>query len=145
MAEKVRDSQRQKVYDWERSNVAPHDVNYIPLAQVQSIIDYVWAAEGLLYPPRAELLPKQIKKAAGDATRTCVRFRESTNTWIVLHELSHSMTSTVDNVSNQHGALFMGIYIQLLTRYLKLPFGELMESAEAAGLKVKADAKPVFL
>lgn len=139
-----RDRQRSSVYDWERIHVAPKDLNIVPFNSIQLIVNWIWEQEGLKYPPIVEEMPKQ-KHALGDALRTKVRFRETTYTWIILHELSHAMTSTVEDVSNGHGALFMGVYIQLLSRYLKLPFGELANSAEANGLRVKLDAKPVFL
>jgi hypothetical protein len=142
---KIRDSQRSAVYSWERNNIAHFDVKPVPFNQVQAIIDYVWAQEGLEYPPQAELLPKNATGRAGDATRTKVRFRESTYTWIILHELAHSLTSNIEYESNHHGSLFMGMYIQLLNRFLKIPYDVMRDSAEASGLEVKPDAKPIFI
>ncbi len=137
----MKDSQKNRVYAWENFTVAPHDRTDIPFDQIQSIVDYVWAGRGLEYPP--QVMPKYKKKTkTADATRVTVRFGEKTRTWVILHELAHSMTSTVDGRSNYHGALFMGIYLQLLRVYLKL---DLFESAKQAGLHVKPDAIPVFL
>ena len=123
--------------------MAPCDKQVVPFCQIQSIVNYVWKQEGLLFPPMVDKMPKQ-NHNGGDATRTMVRFREQTFTWLILHELAHSMSSTVDNKSNRHGALFMGIYIQLLSRYLVMSFNDLATSAEASGLHVKLDANPVF-
>jgi hypothetical protein len=149
----IRDSQRSKVYAWEQVHVAPHDQRVVPFDWIKSIVDYVWEKEGLKHPPLVEPMPVQ-KHALGDASRTTVRFVKETRTWIILHELAHSMSSTVENVeinqrfegkTNVHGAIFMGIYIQLLTRYLNLNFGSLVSSAEAMGLRVDPLARPVFL
>lgn len=139
------DLQRQKVYNWEREFVSPKDTNSLLLDKVQMIVNYVWQNEGLEYPPIVEPLPKRYIKVAGDATRTTVRFKEKTHTWIVLHELAHSMTSTVEGESNQHGALFVGIYVQLLSRYLNMNYGDLVDSIKDRGIKIKLDARPVFL
>jgi hypothetical protein len=139
-----RDSQRSAVYSWENLNVAPHDRTVVPFAQIEAIVRYVWEREGLEYPPQVLPLPRQ-KHKGGDATRTTVRFGKSTYTWIILHELAHSMTSTVDSRSNVHGALFMGIYCKLLTRYLNIDLDMLMKTAEAANLQVQLEAIPVFL
>ena len=151
MSQKLRDHQRSKCYAWERIHVEPYDCTPVPFDNIKAIVDYVWENEGLLHPPCVEPMPKQ-KHAAGDASRTTVRFESVTRTWIILHELGHSMSSTVgeteifaEGLSNQHGAIFLGIYIQLLGRYLKMDVSALAHSAEAARLKVKLDARPVFL
>jgi hypothetical protein len=139
-----RDQQRQAVYDWEVQNVAPYDRTVVPFAQIESIVHHIWAAEGLEYPPLVVPLPANAK-IAGKGDRTMVHFPTQTYTWIILHELSHSMTGVCDGRTNKHGSLFMGILCQLLNRYLNLPILILAESAEKAGLRVKLDAKPSFL
>jgi hypothetical protein len=140
----MRDLQKSKVYKWEQQFVALRDTNPVPFKNIQSIVDYIWKREGLNFPPTVEPLPKQ-KHAGGDATRLIVRFPEKTFSWVVLHELAHSMTATFDNKSNGHGSLYMGIYIQLLSRYLGLKYSDLVWSAQDAGLKVELNAKPVFI
>jgi hypothetical protein len=137
----MQDKQKQKVYRWEGKEVAPHDKTIVLFDNIQSIVNYVWADFGLEHPP---LVGKQFHKKTtkADATRLVVRFGEKTHTWIILHELSHSATSLCSGESNHHGSLFMGIYLQLLHRYLHL---DLIESAKQAGLHIKEDAIPVFL
>ena len=141
---KIRDSQKSSVYAWENTIVAPHDQNLVHFDSIQSVINWIWQQEGLQYPPLIEKMPKQ-KHASGDASRICLRFQEQTYTWIILHELAHAMTSNIDDLSNHHGSLFMGIYIQLLIRYLHLPYQEIVDSALSRGLKIKLDARPVFI
>jgi hypothetical protein len=138
------DRQRQRVYNWENLNIAPKDRTPVRFENIKHIVDFVWSSQGLEYPPQVILIPKQ-NHNCGDATRTTVRFREETQTWIILHELSHSMSSLCDDRSNQHGALFMGLYCQLLSKYLNMDFAELIKSATDFGLRVKPDAKPAFL
>ena len=139
-----RDRQRSAVYAWERKRVSPHDRSVVPFNQIEFVVHYIWEQEGLSYPPLVKPLPKQAHNA-GDATRTVVRFSKRVPTWMILHELAHAMTSTVDGRSNEHGALFMGVFCKLLHKYLKMDFDELVMSAELAGLKVQPAATPVFL
>jgi hypothetical protein len=141
----IRDFQKLKVYAWETEVISPKDTTSVPFHQIPSIVEYVWRNEGLNFPPKVLPLPKMIKKVCADGTRLEVRFQEVTKTWIILHELSHSMTCTFDHFSNVHGAQYLGIYLQLLGRYLKLDVQELARSAEKKGLKFNLMAKPVFL
>ena len=47
----MRDPQRSRVYAWEEAVVAPRDPSAIPYEQAQMLVDGVWLAEQLLYPP----------------------------------------------------------------------------------------------
>jgi hypothetical protein len=136
------DRQQQLVYDWENRIVAPLDKTIVSFDNIKQIVNYVWQDEGLEYPPLVERLPPQTRRKCGDATRTKIRFQEATNTWIILHELAHAMSATHDHRSNLHGALFMGLYLRLLQRYLKV---DLIDSVIASGIVVTKDAKPVFV
>ena len=138
------DKQKNRIYAWEQVVVAPKDCIEISFAQIEPIVRHIWQQEGLEYPPQVlPRLRKKTKKAEGN--RVGVWFGEKTYTWIVVHELSHSMTSLCNGQSNWHGSLFMGIYCQLLSRYLHLDFQELVDSARQVGIHVKEDAKPVFV
>lgn len=140
-----RDKQKSAVYRWQIRVVAPHDKTPVPFDQIEGIVKYVWTAEGLEYPPLVEPLPKQVRRWCGDATRTRIRFSSTIYTWVILHEISHALTFLHTYENNGHGALFMGIYCQLLSRYLHLDFQQLIQSAEKMGLHVTPDARPVFL
>jgi len=63
----------------------------------------------------------------------------------VLHELAHAMTSDADGRSDGHGPLFVGVYVQLIVRYLRLDPLTLIASLQAAGIEVARDARPVFV
>lgn len=55
------------------------------------------------------------------------------------------MISTHDGQSDQHGSVFMGIYVQLLVRYLRLPQPRLLATLRQAGVRVDMQAKPLFV
>ena len=58
----MRDPQRSRVYAWEEAVVAPRDPSAIPYEQAQMLVDGVWLAEQLLYPPRVAPLPRQARR-----------------------------------------------------------------------------------
>jgi hypothetical protein len=80
-----------------------------------------------------------------DANRLTIRLPDTSPSWWLLHELAHAMTSTYDGWSDGHGAKFMGLYAQLLTRYLRIPTDVLLESLLTAGIEVDMQAEPVFI
>jgi hypothetical protein len=140
-----RDSQRARVYAWENREIAPHDTTKIPFATAQAMVRAIWAEMGLSYPPEVASLPRQSRAVVADATRLRIRLPDSTLSWYVLHELAHAMTSTHEGKSDGHGPIFMGVYVQLLTRYLRLPLETLLRSLSQDGISVDLAAKPVFL
>ncbi len=142
----MREFQQSAVYAWENKVIAPLDKTHVPFNQIESIVNYIWKMEGLCFPPKVEELPKQSRKVCARGCRTVVKFpKTGTYTWIIAHELSHVQTCDMDGKSNLHGALFLGIYLQLLGRYLKLDVVELAHSADAAGLEFNLEAKSVFI
>lgn len=125
--------------------MAPHDPTSLAFAAAQAMVDAIWWDQGLRYPPAVEPLPRQATATIASANRLSIRLPERTPSWCLLHELAHAMTSTTDGVSDGHGASFMGVYVRLLARYLRLEQTELLRSAHAAGIAVAADARPAFL
>jgi hypothetical protein len=140
-----RDRQRSKVYAWEERFVAPYDPSTIVLAQTQGMVDAIWSEMGLHFPPKVEPLPRQARATMADADRLTIRLPDTCPSWWLLHELAHAMTSTLDGRSDGHGAKFVGLYIQLLTQYLRLPLDPLLVSVHAAGIEIDRQAAPVFL
>ena len=139
------DRQRGKVYAWEERFVAPHDPSTIVLAQAQGMVDVIWIEMGLCFPPKIEPLPRQARSTLADASRLTIRLADTCPSWWLLHELAHSLTSSHDGRSDGHGAKFMGLYVQLLARYLRLPMDALLTSVHAAGIDIDQQAVPVFL
>jgi hypothetical protein len=140
-----RDRQRSRVYAWENQVVVPHDRTAVPLAAAQAMVDAIWAETGLLYPPRVEPLPAAVRRRLAEADRLAIRLPAAVPSWCLLHELAHAMTSDHDGSSDGHGPLFMGIYVQLLCRYMRFDAAHLRATAAAQGIAVAADPRPVFV
>jgi hypothetical protein len=140
-----RDRQRSKVYAWEDLFIAPRDPSSIEFARAPGMIEVIWAEMGLRFPPKVEPLPVQARSTVGDASRLSIRLAASSPSWCLLHELAHAMTSTHDGNSDGHGPTFMGLYAQLLIRYLRVPADTLSHSLRAARIEVDMHAKPDFI
>lgn len=134
-----------RVYLWEDRVVALRDRSLVPFAQLQALVDHVWAAEGLRFPPRVRPLPVQARKTVARATRLAIEAPPELASWVLLHELAHAMTSTEDGGNDGHGARFVGLYLRLLVRHARMPEAELARSLRDAGIAFDPDARPVFL
>lgn len=140
---KLRDFQRQRVYDWEEEHVLKKDRDFVPFDQLQALVDYIWTQEGLEHPPKVRPMVKQ-RKDLGAATRLKVLSPENGMTSTVLiHELAHSMCATHDGLSNWHGARFVGVYIDLLAKYAGFDANLLRYTAKEAGVKFNHKGKVV--
>ena len=141
----LRDSQRGRVYAWENRIIAPCDSTFVDYARAQSMVDAIWTETGLKYPPAVEQLPSQSSATLASATRLSIFLPAQIPSWCLLHELAHAMTSDVDGSSDGHGPIFMGVYLKLLSRYLRLDPDRLLESAADDGIAVARDATPIFV
>jgi hypothetical protein len=141
----ARDRQRSQVYVWEERFVAPHDPSSIAFTQAQHVVDAIWADMGLRFPPKVLRLPTRARSTVADATRLLIRLPDTTPSWCLLHELAHAMSSTHDGGSDGHGPKFMGLYVQMLIRYLRVPPEVVRESLRDAAIEVDMHAKPIFL
>jgi hypothetical protein len=141
----ARDHQRARVYAWEDRVVAPLDPTTLPFAAGRGLVNAIWVEMGLHFPPAVERMPAQATTRLADASRITIRLPAHTPSWCILHELAHAMTTTHDGVSDGHGAVFMGMYVRLLVRYMRLDGAWLRTSLDAAGIAVDSNARPVFL
>lgn len=129
---------RYKVYRWEDEIVRPRDTNKITLDAAQSIVDYIWAQEGREHPP--QVVTK--RNGCASATRFEIKLPENMRyTWIVIHELSHSLTSNEEGASNGHGSWWMQVYTRLLSTYVNIPLPLLYYTANERGIKIKGLTK----
>ncbi len=140
-----RDAQRGRVYAWEDATVAASDSSTVGFAAAQGMVDAIWSELGLRFPPKVGPLPRQSRCRIADASRLSIRLPQSAPSWVLLHELAHALTSDQDGRSDGHGPAFMGVYIGLLSRYMRLSEPALLASARAAGLRVEAGAQPGFV
>jgi hypothetical protein len=141
----TRDYQRSKVYTWENRVIAPLAQGVVSFDQSQGVVNAIWAEMGLKYPPAIERLPKQARATVASATRLVISLPEKTPAWCVLHEIAHAMTSSVEDQSDGHGSLFMGLYLQLIARYFRMDLGALLLSVDEDGIKIALEAQPVFV
>ena len=140
-----RDHQRSRVYGWEDRFVAPRDPTTIAFAAAQGMVDAIWAELGLRYPPAVEKLPRNATATLASATRLTLFLPDRTPSWCLLHELAHALSSTAEGGTDGHGAVFMGLYLQLLTRYLRLDPEAALASLDQARIEVRGGAEAVFL
>jgi hypothetical protein len=139
------DAAARRLYAWEDAEVAPRDASHVPFAHLQLLVDHVWAAEGLRFPPRVRRLPRQARATMARASRLAIEAPAELPTWILLHELAHAMSSTADGVSAGHGPAFVGLYLHLLVRHGGMPRPVLEASLAAAGIGFEAAPLPAFL
>jgi hypothetical protein len=109
------------------------------------MVEAIWADMGLQFPPEVEKLPSQSSATLASATRLSIFLPAQISSWCLLHELAHAMTSDVDGSSDGHGPIFMGVYLKLLSRYLRLDPDRLLESAADDGIAVARNASPIFV
>lgn len=117
-----RDSQRSKVYRWER-NLPGWDDPALTFCECGGLIHRLWP----LYVPR--LPPPRVTDGRGRRTacggRRAIKLPVFARTRIiVLHELAHAIvdqyTYTRRNLPPFHGGLFMRVFIDLLVRFSKI-------------------------
>jgi hypothetical protein len=140
-----RDYQRSRVYDWENQVVVPCDPSFVSFPEAQAMVNAIWSEMGLLYPPKVEPLAFQATTTVAGANRLSIFLPERTPSWCLLHEIAHAMTSTMDGASDGHGGLFMGVYVRLLSRYLRLDPAELVRSVRSENIQNEPNASAVFL
>ena len=125
--------------------MAPSDPTTLRFPAAQAMVDAIWSDMGLRYPPAVAPLSSRATATMARADRLSILLADRTPAWCVLHELAHAMTSHADGRSDGHGPLFMGVYLQLIVRYLRLDQRMLIDSLHDAGIVITRDAQPVFI
>jgi hypothetical protein len=109
------------------------------------VVDAIWSDMGLRYPPAIVPLSRRATATMACANRLSIWLADRTPSWCLLHELAHAMTSDADGHSNGHGPIFMGVYVRLIERYLRIDTQTLIDSLQDAKIKVARDARPAFV
>jgi hypothetical protein len=125
--------------------VAPRDQTTIEFDAAQSMVDAIWSDMELRFPPGVERLSRRATVTVASANRLSLFLPDRTPAWCLLHEIAHAMSTTIDGCSDGHGPVFMGLYVQLLIRYLRRDETLLLASLRDAGISTAHDARPVFL
>lgn len=137
------DYQQNKVYAWEQKELK--DLGKVPISLAQDLVNHIWTSEGLVYPPSVIPIHQNTKKWAGWATRCEIALQPMVSTLTIIHEVAHSMCATVEDDSNGHGPWWMGVYMKLLEKHMKIPLSILMYTANRDGLDFNITAYPIFL
>lgn len=139
---RARDSQRDRVYRWERKAVALYAATLnrpYTRDEGQAMVDRVW---------------RECAARVGQSVRNVpsLRFRNAkfgwsfykpgkheiaiahSELWVLLHELAHALNY---NEHAGHGRRFVAIYVMLLVRYGGAIGSQLRESAHAEGVDVQ--------
>ena len=124
----IRDSQRSKVYDWERTTLPPG-----PDAEVEETLKLVDAiVRG--YALNKVSVEWGLRGLAGRAYYSKIQLNNRGATrWVVCHEMAHVILTQKCDVA-AHGPEFMRVYLDLLKRHMDI-------SPARTGLKVAAKAK----
>jgi hypothetical protein len=125
--------------------VAPRDRTTIEFASAQAMVDAIWSDMDLRYPPAVERLSSRATATVATANRLTLCLPDQTPAWCLLHEIAHAMSTAHDEHSDGHGPVFMGLYVRLLVRYLRLDEACLRASLRETGISIARDARPVFL
>ena len=125
--------------------MAPRDRTTIDFAAVQPMVDAIWSDMELRYPPAVKRLSRRATAMIASANRLSLSLPDQTPAWCLLHEIAHAMSTTDDGHSDGHGPVFMGLYVRLLVRYLRLNEACLLASLREARISIARDARPVFL
>lgn len=141
----VRDYQKSKCYAWEREVIAPKGGAFVAYDDAQNLVNFIWEAEGLKYPPQICRLDPRNTTAEATGGRFEVHIRDRVQTWVILHELAHSMTSNIHDQTVAHRAPWVGVYMNLVVKYLGIPLLVLAATATRMGVEYDVTARPVFL
>jgi hypothetical protein len=71
------------------------------------MVNAIWSDMDLRYPPAVERLSRRATATIASANRLSLSLPDRTPAWCLLHELAHSMSTTVDGRSDMHGPAFM--------------------------------------
>lgn len=115
-----RDSQKQRVYNWENQHVISRTEEYIPFDRCQEMVNYIWEQMGWKHAPRIRAMHANERKAAAKANRLNIYVPEArgAKTTVLIHEAAHSATSVVEGGSERHGPEFVGVYMHMLDKLI---------------------------
>lgn len=137
-ARRIRDYQRQRVYDWESAIFSKLESTKLSLDRIRHICNKVSRHYHIRTPIVGD--GRARSSAAWVSYINTVAFpRWSRKEWIVLHEMSHCVhwnfcRDFKSKVHSSHGPMFVAIYMFLLNRYFDVPITVLTSSAIDAGV-----------
>lgn len=139
----MKDYQKNKFYQWEDKEIISKDSSNVSYDNIQNVVNYIWEQEGLEYPPKVIPIDKRNTTTWAKANRNTICCPSELPNTIILHELSHSMTSNIEGESAKHGARFVGVYMNLLSKYANFDLLQLMYSAKQSGIDFNFKGKVI--
>lgn len=134
-----RDSQRSKVYAWERAIGYFNDATEWPIEQCEAYARQVWRSErgryGLARRPAPAILRGRGRSVAAYGGGWIRLARRGRRPMTILHELAHCL-----NPGGRHDARFAGIVTGLYCRHLGMDSEALLGAALEFGVKVNLTA-----
>jgi len=144
----ARDSQRSKLYGWERAELKtgrlmPHEDN-VPLGEdgAREFLEHVWSdyCPQLGKPPVIRVMGNRGRGSAWPhKILLSSRYGATQTRWYILHELAHVIRKRLPEASwdeAPHGPEFCATYLELLTRYTAGCGPKLQGSMQGYRLKV---------
>lgn len=138
----TRDNQRQRVYNWERSEGWYDGTKNMEKSECIKIIRSAWEAfAGDRTVPPLPIIFKDWRN------RSCYQWRDGTHKIIInkrdnraeacLHEVAHGLiTSFIGRPFEPHGPYFMSLYITLLATYCGYDGAALRQRAMRHGIRI---------
>lgn len=148
---KIRDSQRSKLYRWEREDlrtawqVLPEDNTPLGERRAQELVNSIWESEercaGLGRPPKVRVMGNRGRGSAWyDIIKLSSTYLTTQTRWYVIHELAHVIHLREGAVVASHGPEFCELYAQLLDRHTTANYWHVVASMREARLKVSSFA-----
>ena len=140
----LKDVQRERVYDWEKSLGLYAPQCALPTKIAQAFIGRVWQDHA---PNRIQNIPPTL--TLGNYINPWAQGREAIHSapsfltnWVLLHEIAHGLVYNrrLFWILPAHGSIYMRIYITLLEKYLDMDGNRLEQQAKAARIKIASRA-----
>lgn len=141
------------VYRWEDKVLAPHDRVNLDPRTAQVVCNHVWSETGLLHPPK---ITYQRGLSGAHANRLEITVGDTLPHHWLFHEMAHCMDQSVETAvgatamrpdsevsgGSYHDENWLGLYVNMLDRYLNLPKLWLYGTLRDHGLTVSYAPKP---
>ncbi len=126
-----RDSQRSKVYEWER----PYHKNTLTLSECQALVEEVFKKYSLEAPRVADGRGRSSACYKPGIHVICIPVWARKHS-IVLHECAHGLVDKIEPELAWHGPEFARVYAQLLAHYKYDTLSDIITSLKNKNIKV---------
>jgi hypothetical protein len=135
----MRDSQRQKLYNWENSvvrKIIPDYSNPLTTDDCKLLIDRVARSYKIPVPEVLITRADSGKSYYRHGTHSVHLAGWGHTYGTVLHEIAHAIANKTLPEDGGHGPNYVKVYCELMSRMFELPLGSMRRSACDFGLKI---------